>query len=54
MKAIPSRSKLLDLLGRNEIITEEIIFEDIKNYRLTLQHNIDSIDKLFDEHQLEK
>lgn len=54
MKAIPSRSRLLDLLGKNETITEQVIFEDIQNYRVTLQHNIDLINRIFDEHQLQK
>jgi len=54
MKAIPNRTRLLELLGKNETITEEIIFEDIKNYRTTLQGNIDLINKIFDDHQLVK
>ena len=54
MKAIPSRSRLLDLLGKNESITEQVIFEDIQNYRVTLQNNIDLINRIFDQHQLQK
>ena len=54
MKAIPSRSRLLDLLGKNETITEQVIFDDIRNYRVTLQDNIDLINRIFDENQLAK